>query len=343
MRRRTRGTWTALTAGMLAIVVAGVLAIVHYAGQSPATPAAAASRARSAAASRAGAVDAAAPGTAAGSPATSPAASGRPRAAAPGSTAPGSTASGRPGTPSAPVAAGAAPAYFRTLPPGAALPSGAQCAAWVRARPMAENKAANARDNQVTGQSVGARFFSAGDSPLADELLAPRIDGDFTGTTAEILRWAACKWGIDQNVVFAQAAVESWWQQGTLGDWAADASACPPGHQPGQDGKSGQCPQSYGILQNRYPFEQASWPAIGDSTAMNADTAYAIWRSCYDGYETWLNTVPHNGTYAAGDLWGCVGRWFSGRWHDTGAQQYIARVQQYLSEEIWTTPDFQQG
>ncbi len=335
MRRRSRGTWTALTAAVLAIVVAGVLAAVYYGGGSRATPAAAASRARAGSSARAGAVDAVAPGTAVGSsgtssPATSPAASGRPRAAAPGS-------------PSAPAAAGAAPAYFRTLPPGAALPTGAQCAAWVRARPMAESKAANARDNQVTGQSVGARFFSAGDSPLADELLAPRINGDFTGTTAEILRWAACKWGIDQDVVFAQAAVESWWQQDTLGDWAADASACPPGHQPGQDGKSGQCPQSYGILQNRYPFEQASWPGIGDSTAMNADTAYAIWRSCYDGYEPWLNTVPHNGTYAQGDLWGCVGRWFSGRWHDAGAQQYIAKVQQYLSEKIWTTPDFQQG
>ncbi|HMH93542.1 MAG TPA: hypothetical protein VK586_20985 [Streptosporangiaceae bacterium] len=85
---------------------------------------------------------------------------------------------------------------------------------------------------------------------------------------------------------------------GTLGDWGSDTSACPPGHQPGADGEAGQCPQSYGVLQNRYPFEQASWPGIGDSTAMNADTAYAIWRSCYDGYETWLNTVPHGQTYA---------------------------------------------
>ena len=146
------------------------------------------------------------------------------------------------------------------------------------------------------GQRVGSGFFPAGDLPQADQLLAPRINGDFTGTTSEILRWAACKWGINQNIVFAQAAVESWWHQTTLGDWGTDAAACPPGHGPGADGKPGQCPQSYGILQNRYPFEQASWPGIADSTAMNADTAYAIWRSCYDGYETWLNNVPHGGT-----------------------------------------------
>jgi autotransporter family porin len=108
------------------------------------------------------------------------------------------------------------------------------------------------------------------------------------------------------------------------------------------DGRRGLCPQSWGILQNRYPYEKASWPGIEKSTAMNADTAYAIWRSCYDGYETWLNTVTHVGTYHAGDVWGCVGRWFAGRWHTAPAQQYIAKVSQYLREKIWTTADFQQ-
>ncbi|HTW05044.1 MAG TPA: hypothetical protein VMF87_32430, partial [Streptosporangiaceae bacterium] len=222
------------------------------------------------------------------------------------------------------------------------LPSGAQCARWVRARPTPENKGANLAFNRTTGQHVGSDFFPAGDTPQADQLLAPRIDGDFTGTTSEILRWAACKWGINQDIVFAQAAVESWWNQTTLGDWGTDASACPPGHGLGANGTAGQCPQSYGILQNRYPFEQASWPGIANSTAMNADTAYAIWRSCYDGYETWLNTVPHGSTYEAGDAWGCVGRWFAGRWDTAAANQYVAKVKQYLAERIWTTPDFQQ-
>ena len=234
---------------------------------------------------------------------------------------------------------GRGPAYFHTLPPGAALPSGAQCARWVRARPIAENKGINRRYNQARGEPVGPGFL-AGDEPQADQLIAPRINGDFTGTTAEILRWAACKWGIDQDIVFAQAAVESWWRQTTLGDW--ESSGCAPGHGPGVDGKPGLCPQSWGILQNRYPYEQSSWPGIADSTAMNADTAYAIWRSCYDGYETWLNTVPHAGTYRAGDEWGCVGRWFAGRWHTAPAQQYIAFVKKYLRERIWLQPDFQQ-
>jgi autotransporter family porin len=209
----------------------------------------------------------------------------------------------------------------------------------VLARPSAENKGVNRRFNHRTGQHLGPAFFQ-GDAPQANSQIAPRVNGRFTGTTKEILRWAACKWGIDQDIVFAQAAVESWWRQTTHGDFGTDRSACPPGHR--RLNAQGQCPQSYGILQNRYPFETSSWPGIGRSTAMNADTAYAIWRACYDGYETWLNTVPEPRTYHQGDAWGCVGRWFSGRWHTAPAQQYIAKVRQYLREKIWTTPDFQQ-
>ena len=155
---------------------------------------------------------------------------------------------------------------------------------------MKENKGVNRRYNRATGHHVSKSFFS-GDKSQANKWIAPRINGNFTGTTAEILRWAACKWGVDQNMVFAQAAVESWWRQTTKGDW--ESSGCPPGHGPGVDGRSGLCPQSWGILQNRYPYEKSSWPGIAKSTAMNADTAYAIWRACFDGYETWLNTVEH--------------------------------------------------
>jgi hypothetical protein len=259
-----------------------------------------------------------------------------PGAPPPGSGPPGSGPAGA----GPPMLGTGAPLHFRTLPPRAKLPTGAQCARWVRASPSPENKSVNKKDNHITGQHVGARFFS-GDAAAAARL-ARRINGDFTGTTAEILRWAACKWGISQNIVFAQAAVESWWRQTTLGDWGTDAKACPPGHGLGADDKAGECPQSYGILQNRYPYEQASWPGIGRSTAMNADAAYATWRSCYDGYETWLNTVPRGSQYHAGDVWGCVGRWFAGRWRTAAADGYIKRVKQYLRERIWEKPYFRQ-
>jgi autotransporter family porin len=331
---------------LAAIAVAGTLAIAHFA--SPGQVIAGGSG-QSAAAARAQteATTAATLPARAAMPARSAAPAAAAAAAAPSSGSPAGTgsasaASGGSGG-SGGSGAAAAPSYFRTLPPGAKLPSSAQCARWVRAHPRPESKKANRKANHATGQHLPASFFAAGDSPQAGQQLAPRVNGNFTGTTIDILRWAACKWGISQNVVFAQAAVESWWQQGTLGDWGTDASACPPGHKLGADGTAGQCPQSYGILQNRYPFEQASWPGIGRSTAMNADTAYAIWRSCYDGYEVWLNNVPHGRTYHKGDLWGCVGRWFAGRWHTAPAQQYIKKVRSYEHQKIWLTKDFQQN
>jgi hypothetical protein len=234
------------------------------------------------------------------------------------------------------------PVYFKTLPPGAKLPSGAQCARLVRASPSPEIRPANEPFNATIGYQVGPGFFVAGDSPLV-KTLVPLINGDFTGTTEEILRWAACKWGIDQDIVFAQAAVESWWNQDELGDWATQASLCAPGHGLGSDGKPGQCPASFGILQDKYVFEKPGWPGLGISTAMDVDVAYAIWRSCYDGYEVWLNDQPRGSQYHAGDLWGCVGRWSAGSWYTGEANQYIALVKQYLYEKTWEQPDFRQA
>src|SRR5689334_18708110 len=88
----------------------------------------------------------------------------------------------------APSTAAAAPAYFHTVPPGHRLPTGKQCAAWVRARPVKENKGVNKKYNHTTGQSLGSDFFS-GDAPGANRWIAPRVNGAFTGTTEEILRW----------------------------------------------------------------------------------------------------------------------------------------------------------
>jgi autotransporter family porin len=232
--------------------------------------------------------------------------------------------------------------YFHTLPPGAKLPSSAECARLIRGSlspESSESRPINAQFNRATGESVPPGFFPDGDSPQAAEF-APLITGDFTGTTQEILEWAACKWGIDQDVVFAQAAVESWWQQTKLGDWTTDVKRCPPGHGLGADGRPGECPQSYGILQNRYSSEASAWPGIAVSTAMNVDAAYAIWRSCYDGLEVWLNEGPKSQPYRAGDLWGCVGRWFTGNWHTPGADEYIDLVKKFDSERIWLQPYF---
>jgi autotransporter family porin len=229
--------------------------------------------------------------------------------------------------------------FFETLPPGTKLPGDAACAAAIKSRP--EIKRMNVAANATKGSQSLSSSFLSGD-PRANTEIAARVTGNFTGTTDEILQWVACKWGVDEDMVRAQAAVESWWQQTAKGDWSTDASSCAPGHGLGVDGTPGKCPQSFGILQNRYPFEQSAWPGINSSTAFNADTAYAIWRACYEGYEWWLNDVEQGKPYAAGDALGCMGRWYAGRWYTSDATQYMSRVQDYLDQRIWETNNFKE-
>ena len=183
-------------------------------------------------------------------------------------------------------------------------------------------------------------------SPPAVETNAPtqrlvRVTGNFTGTTDEILQWAACKWGIDEDLVRAQAAIESWWRQDTKGDWGTDPSRCPPGHGLGIDGRPSPVPRKLGAApdlatpMNSPPGRESPIPALSTPTPLMPICA------CYEGYEWWLNDVERgNSTVPA--MWGCIGRWFSGRWHTQAAEGYIDRVKGYLDDRIWETPDFQE-
>jgi hypothetical protein len=224
---------------------------------------------------------------------------------------------------------GAKTAHFATTGPGAALPSDAACAAQVRS--AAENRPTNTPYNMTRGHQKHLT------TPYA---LFSRVDGNYTGTTDEILQWTACKWGIDEDIVRAQAATESWWDQRSIGDFQSNPSNCVPGHGIGADGHAGQCPASGGLLSITYQYYAAAFPDAMQSTAYNADYMYAWWRSCYDGQVTWLNTVERGSNYAAGDAWGCVGAWFAGRWHTPAAEGYISGVKQYVSERIWAQPQF---
>jgi len=219
--------------------------------------------------------------------------------------------------------------HFATLPVSATLPSDATCASQVRSAP--EVRAMNAPFNQARGTQKNLT------QPYP---LFSRVDGNFTGTTDEIIQWASCKWGIDEDIVRAQVAVESWWDQRTLGDFQSTSANCVPGHPIGADGHAGQCPASGGLLALTYQYYGNGFPEAMSSSAYNLDYVLAWWRSCYMGQITWLNTVEHGSTYAAGDAWGCVGAWFAGRWHTASADGYIAKVQSYLDQRIWTTPTF---
>ena len=159
---------------------------------------------------------------------------------------------------------------------------------------------------------------SAPDAICRDRFIQnPRVTGNFTGTTDEIIQWAACKWGMDVDWARAQAAIESWWFQTTIGDNG----------------------ESFGILQVRLPYHQTAFEddnAIR-STAYNADYALSFWRRCFEGEFTWLNTVERGRQYTAGDGLGCMGVWFSGRWYTAAAAGYMDRVQhEFYEPRVWT-------
>ena len=100
-------------------------------------------------------------------------------------------------------------------------------------------------------------------------------------------------------------------------------------------GKPAPCAQSYGLLQVKGTVHELTYPRSEQSTAWNADYALAWQRACFEGDFTWLG----NG-YRAGDLDGCVGAWFSGRWKDAGAIRYIERVLLHLAQRAWLAPGY---
>jgi hypothetical protein len=218
--------------------------------------------------------------------------------------------------------------HFPTVEPGGSLPGDEACARAVAEAP--ETVPANAPYNATPGRQGPPTdlFDPHSHDPRAVTQIASRITGAYTGSTTQILRWAACKWGVDENLVRAQAKVESSLRQTRTGDWTDQAEHCAPGHELGVDGRAGMCPESWGILQVKYQFFRGAFPGAITSTAYNLDTAYGVWRACYEGYESWLADFEEPGhEYRSGDIWGCVGRWYSGAWYNEPARGYLACVQ----------------
>ena len=220
------------------------------------------------------------------------------------------------------------------------------------------------------------------------------MDGQFTGTTDEIFQWAACKWGLPDNLIRATAVEESTWfeylhyptdasygggggscywdygcgdafssptaastvycnsiaTQGLLSSEVHNYQRDPKtsaGGYPWATPASGMCPKTFSILgvmswedpawEAPYPpyagNQNGTFPFTRDSTAAAADYFGAYIRGCYEGWESWL-------TSTRGDLWGCVGSWYSGDWHSSAANTYIGHVQNNQNTLIWLTAAF---
>lgn len=263
------------------------------------------------------------------------------------------------------------------------LPSGPTCARLVRRsswEPRPENYAQNHTkpDPAAVARSLVARPRTAAGTYKAkwDSWLLPRVSGQFSGTTDEILQWAACKWGLPDNLLRAVAVRESTWFQGLhYADgscyWnrgCGDSFRAPDrasqiycdnlarfGHDYQAETRStdgatpyvpqaGMCPRTFSILGVMSWWDPAwgfNWPAnqngtfpfARDSTAFAADYYGAAIRGCLNG---WQGTAH----FTSVDLWGCVGLWYSGKWHDPKADAYARRVRNELAKHTWLRASF---
>ena len=247
--------------------------------------------------------------------------------------------------------------YFGTLPRGASLPSDGTCAAeipWEREMVSANSGTNSTKPSQ--GQLDGYRANGYAAIVYAGGWAYARVDGQYTGTTDMIFRWAACKWGIDENVVRAQATIEDWsWDQPQIGgDKRWSYSQCVDGGF--TELWNYQCPsccyQSWSIFQTKAFYNWQSWPMLVNSTAFAADYHFASMRACMNGdLAGYFSGRPGNnghtysGDIAGGNLytimWGCLGFHYSGDWYDgsssSGAIWYINQAQTALSQKSWKT------
>jgi hypothetical protein len=233
--------------------------------------------------------------------------------------------------------------YFTTMRPVgsfSALPSDSQAAAMVT-RSSWEPRPANNTANHTRPPTT---FRTLGYSGMENHTqLFSRVTGNFTGTTDEIIQWAAAKWGLRDEVIRAEMVTESNWYQNHKNTQGVpiqnhgygDYGHCGGSPPPSGYGTSG--PASFGISQIKWCAHKDAgapgydgWPWSENSTAYNLDYYGAIIRGCYEGWDSWLG----NG-YRAGDMWGCVGRWYAGEWYSAGANTYINDVKANLSSKPW--------
>lgn len=211
------------------------------------------------------------------------------------------------------------PGHYSMFGPGAKLPTEGSCATAVNASPLPENAPWNENDgsptqwnsNNAAGQ-IPSYFYA--DAPCCSELPQTdfaQVDGNYSGTTDDLIRITACKWGIDEDYIRAQAWIESGWHQDCAA--AHGGSGCneggdensPSGCTPtsitggvvtsvtpngqfcemeGFGGLSGTNQyDSWGIAQTKVYYEWATWPMIEESTSFSLDYRYAEMRGCVNG------------------------------------------------------------
>jgi chitodextrinase len=226
--------------------------------------------------------------------------------------------------------------------------SDAQAAADVTPEP--ENRPANTAANQYMPTAAELQAFYAatdpqGQTPAQLNPYAQFVTGHYTGTTDEIIQWAAWKWGIPADWLRAEYVKESRWNQSAVGDLATVTPAIyneypPQARVPSTD----EVYQSMGITGEKWIPDTSvglgTEPLRWESTAFNIDYQAAAIRFYYDNPDG-LRSAWGDSTYSPGNGWDSLGGWYEPYpWLNAGQLAYIADVQADLAARAWAQPGF---
>lgn len=213
--------------------------------------------------------------------------------------------------------------------------SDAAAAARVRAAPerRPDNAALNAYRPTLVElvQFRGGQRDRRGRTAVQYNRLTAYVTGGYSGTTDEILQWAAHKWGIPEDVVRAVAANESGWSMSQLGDLRTVSNSA---RYPAWSRDGGSVYQSLGIMQVKWTpeglhtgTESLRWR----STAFNVDYWASVVRYYYDGLCGWCGDG-----YGPGQEDNSVGAWYNPSPWEAGSRDYQDNVSERLSRRAWT-------
>lgn len=213
--------------------------------------------------------------------------------------------------------------------------------------PAPEIRPDNTSANQYTPSEVELQTFLSGERDQYGQLpaqanpLLAKVTGGFTGTTDEIIQWAAQKWGIPEDWVRAMAVKETDWHMSGRGD---RKTVRDPMSYPAISRIAGTSDvyQSLGIVQVRWDHPDANSTGLGTeslrwrSTAFNLDYALADIRFYYDGLCSWCS-----GGYSAGQPWASLAAWYNPYpSNNAGQLGYVGSVQTILAARTWELPGF---
>jgi hypothetical protein len=164
-------------------------------------------------------------------------------------------------------------------------------------------------------------------------------------STDELIQWAAHKWGIPENWLRAEYAVESYWNQFNLGDRttvSSDWYHLYPYHS--RIAGTSDVNQSLGIAQVRWipdgSLEPGSEPLRWKSTAFNIDGQAAKIRLYYDN-PSGARSAWNDPTYAPCQKWPSIGGWYNPYpWGNPDQAGYIKKVREYLDNREWDSASF---